>query len=73
MAVRASCSLLQVFKVVKVEKELTPDFYWKRIMPVGLFMAFTLYFGNLAYLYLTVRPPTAALLSSGWAPNGLLR
>ena len=33
---------------------LTWDFYLRRILPVGLFMALTLLCGNLVYLYLTV-------------------
>jgi hypothetical protein len=53
---------LQVFKVVKAEKEVSNDFYFKKIMPVGFFMACTLYFGNLVYLYLTVG-------SQGLAPS----
>lgn len=33
---------------------MTLRFYMLRIMPVGLFMALTLHFGNTVYLYLTV-------------------
>ena len=33
---------------------MTAQFYLTRIMPIGLFMALTLYFGNIVYLYLTV-------------------
>lgn len=33
---------------------MTPRFYVAKILPVGLFMALTLHFGNLVYLYLTV-------------------
>ena len=33
---------------------LTWNFYLRRILPVGLFMALTLLCGNLVYLYLTV-------------------
>lgn len=46
--------LVQVFKLVEAKKTVTPRFYLMRIMPVGLFMALTLHFGNLVYLYLTV-------------------
>ena len=45
---------LQVFKVVEVNRVLTWNFYLRRILPVGLFMALTLLCGNLVYLYLTV-------------------
>jgi hypothetical protein len=45
---------LQVLKWIEVKKQLTWRFYLTRIMPVGLFMALTLAFGNLVYLYLTV-------------------
>ena len=48
------CISLQVFKVVEVNRVLTWNFYLRRILPVGLFMALTLLCGNLVYLYLTV-------------------
>lgn len=44
----------KVLKVVEANKQLTWSFYLTHIMPVGLFMALTLAFGNLVYLYLTV-------------------
>lgn len=44
----------QVFRIVEVNKVLTWRFYAARILPVGLFMALTLHFGNIVYLYLTV-------------------
>lgn len=45
---------LQVFKVVEAKRVVTWHFYFTKIMPIGLFMAATLHFGNLVYLYLTV-------------------
>ena len=33
---------------------MTWHFYATKILPVGLFMALTLHFGNLVYLHLTV-------------------
>lgn len=62
-----------MFKWVEVKRQLTWRFYLTRILPVGLFMALTLHFGNVVYLYLTVsfiqmlkaRPPrTPAFLLS---------
>jgi hypothetical protein len=50
-----SNSLLQVFDIVKADKQLPPDFFLTKALPVGLFMALTLYLSNIAYLYLTVR------------------
>ena len=44
----------QVFKFVEAKKTMTWRFYCTKILPVGLFMALTLHFGNLVYLYLTV-------------------
>lgn len=44
----------QVLKVVDAKKSMTLNFYCTKILPVGLFMALTLHFGNLVYLYLTV-------------------
>lgn len=44
----------QVLRVVEVKRTLTWTFYVQRILPVGFFMALTLHFGNLVYLYLTV-------------------
>ncbi len=44
----------QVIKVVEVNRVLTWRFYFARILPVGFFMALTLHFGNIVYLYLTV-------------------
>ena len=54
---------------------LTWNFYLRRILPVGLFMALTLLCGNLVYLYLTVsfiqmlkaRPPTCLLANEGFS------
>ena len=43
-----------MIKVVEVKRTLTWNFYVTRILPVGFFMALTLHFGNLVYLYLTV-------------------
>ena len=50
----ASYLACRVFKLVDAKKTVTPRFYVLRILPVGLFMALTLHFGNLVYLYLTV-------------------
>ena len=44
----------QVFRLVEVKRQLSAHFYLTRILPVGLFMALTLHFGNIVYLYLTV-------------------
>jgi hypothetical protein len=43
-----------VFKVVDAKRVVTWHFYFTKLMPIGLFMAATLHFGNLVYLYLTV-------------------
>lgn len=51
---RSRGSLMQVFRVVEVNRVLTWKFYLERILPVGFFMALTLLFGNIVYLYLTV-------------------
>ena len=40
--------------MVKVDRVLTWRFWAVRILPVGFFMALTLLFGNIVYLYLTV-------------------
>lgn len=44
----------QILRLVEVKHTITPRFYMMRMMPVGLFMTLTLYFGNKVYLYLTV-------------------
>lgn len=44
----------RVFKVVPCKRRVANDFYFTNMVPIGLFMALTLYLGNLAYLYLTV-------------------
>lgn len=44
----------QVLRVVEAKRVVTPRFWIVRILPIGLFMALTLHFGNLVYLYLTV-------------------
>lgn len=44
----------QVIKVIEAKKTISWHFYVTRILPVGLFMAMTLAFGNLVYLYLGV-------------------
>ena len=45
---------MQVLGLVEVKHQVTWQFYVTRIMPIGLFMALTLYMGNVVYLYLTV-------------------
>lgn len=45
---------MQVFKLVDIKHHMTSRYYLTRIMPVGLFMALTLYCGNVVYLYLSV-------------------
>lgn len=44
----------QVIRVVEAKRVVTLRFWLVRILPIGLFMALTLHFGNLVYLYLTV-------------------
>ena len=39
---------------MEAKKSISAHFYMTRIVPVGLFMALTLHFGNVVYLYLTV-------------------
>jgi hypothetical protein len=41
-------------KLVEAKKVVSWNFYITSILPVGLFMALTLHFGNLVYLHLTV-------------------
>ena len=45
---------MQVLRLVQIKTGMTMRFYMLRIMPVGLFMALTLHFGNTVYLFLTV-------------------
>ena len=45
---------MQVFRLVEAKKTISLPFYITKIVPVGLFMALTLHFGNVVYLYLTV-------------------
>lgn len=40
--------------LVDAKAVIKPDFYIKRIMPVGLFMALTLWTGNEVYRHLTI-------------------
>lgn len=51
---KAVWDVLQVIKVVEAKKVVTWRFYMTKLMPIGLFMAATLHFGNLVYLHLTV-------------------
>ncbi len=52
----ASYLACHVFQLVEIKPRGDVDtrFFLLRLMPVGFFTAITLYFGNLAYLYLTV-------------------
>lgn len=54
LACRQVPCLLQVLGLVEIKHQVTWQFYITRIMPIGLFMALTLYMGNVVYLYLTV-------------------
>ena len=45
---------------------MTGHFYLTRIMPIGLFMALTLFFGNVVYLYLSVS--FIQMLKVCWTP-----
>lgn len=40
--------------MVDAKRVVTWHFYFTKIVPIGLFMALTLHFGNLVYMYLTV-------------------
>ena len=44
----------RVLRLVECKATITPNFWLVRIMPVGFFMAVTLWTGNEVYLYLTV-------------------
>lgn len=50
----ASFVCCKVLKIVDAQRKVSLSFFAKKILPVGLFMALTLHFGNLVYLYLTV-------------------
>ncbi|GAB4814468.1 hypothetical protein N2152v2_001514 [Parachlorella kessleri] len=54
IAVIASLAWMAVFNLVEAKRTVTLRFYVTKMLPVGLFMALTLHFGNLVYLYLTV-------------------
>lgn len=43
-----------MIRVVEAKRVVTWRFWVVRILPIGFFMALTLLFGNLVYLYLTV-------------------
>ncbi|GMH42799.1 hypothetical protein BSKO_10718 [Bryopsis sp. KO-2023] len=53
-----ACRVLSIVEERATNKDgssiITLRFYLLRVMPVGFFMAATLYFGNMVYLYLTV-------------------
>ena len=60
---------MQVFRIVEVNRVLTWKFYLGRILPVGFFMALTLLFGNIVYLYLTVSFIQMLKVSAGLRPS----
>lgn len=43
-----------VLKLVETKNTITLSFWAHKMMPVGLFMALTLWTGNVVYMYLTV-------------------
>lgn len=46
--------LCRVTRIFEAKAVISGSFWIKRIMPVGFFMAATLWAGNLVYLYLSV-------------------
>jgi hypothetical protein len=46
--------LCHVTKTVEAKAVISRSYWFRRIMPVGFFMAATLWAGNLVYLYLSV-------------------
>ncbi|XP_058097681.1 probable sugar phosphate/phosphate translocator At3g14410 [Magnolia sinica] len=46
--------LTKVFKIMKVETEMTLDIYATSVVPIGAMFAMTLWLGNTAYLYISV-------------------
>jgi len=46
--------VLRVFGVLKLEKAVSLETFFKRIFPIGLFQALTLNFGNQSYMYMSV-------------------
>ena len=65
----AKLSNVQVFRLVEVKHKMTSHFYLTRIMPIGLFMALTLFFGNVVYLYLSVSFIQMLKVSGHGSPN----
>jgi hypothetical protein len=49
-----SYTVCHILKFAEAKAQISWHYYATRIMPVGLFMALTLWTGNLVYLYLTV-------------------
>jgi len=56
MATSSICSYVAIviFGVIPRTVDITMDFWFKRALPIGMCGALTLYFGNLAYLYISV-------------------
>ncbi|WOL12220.1 putative sugar phosphate/phosphate translocator [Canna indica] len=46
--------LTKVFKIIKIEGDMTPDIYITSVIPIGAMFAMTLWLGNSAYLYISV-------------------
>ena len=51
---------------------ITTHFYCRNILPIGLFMALTLHFGNVVYLYLTMSFIQILKVGRGCLEGGLL-
>jgi hypothetical protein len=49
-----SYTLCHITKTVEAKAVISRSYWLRRIMPVGFFMAATLWAGNLVYLYLSV-------------------
>lgn len=56
MVTSSACSYVAIvhFKVIPQTIEITRKFWFTRALPIGVFGALTLYFGNVAYLYISV-------------------
>lgn len=56
MTTSSICSYVAIvhLKMIPQTVEITRQFWFRRALPIGIFGALTLYFGNLAYLYISV-------------------
>eukprot|EP00897_Mesotaenium_endlicherianum_P005956 jgi/Mesen1/5389/ME000268S04586 len=64
--------VFRVFKILKLQGEMTFDMYMTTVVPIGAMFAMTLWLGNTAYLYISVSFAQMLKAALSWRMLGIM-